>query len=535
MTDSSLSTYTCMGTQMVVITSKEDSSSSHPREGLMVVYQKISEGDNTSSDQEPYPVVRIRLGTDQGTYQCDIPQSKVSLSKEKKKRLPEILMQDQASSSNSQSDPIQLSFQFSSEGELKIFLKQKLTSGMSKNAFRDVLQKETNVSLLRFCSDLGEAINGGMSKVTKLQEDLQSTRSNLQQWKETANKLETGGTQEKNMLLKGAYKAWIQNQAKQKKRVEDLTKQLKKGGTSPTNRSPIPGTLAPDDVEQAIETNTMSQSMVEALAEGRGVYNDNERKPILNKKTMNTTWKNDKEDYDKERRAKRRGKTKRSTSSIDEEMEEAPKPSRGQTKKGTKRGRKSSESSESRMLDDLPKPKATRKKASATRMDVDSGDDNDDDSFKKPAAQPTKKRSEPTNYDSSETDADDDDFKPAQKKTRVTPPATSTKAESDDDSDSEDSLLAHMGITSPIKKSKKKASDSDTDDDTSVPGATAKEDSDTDDGILKPEAKAKEESGSDSDTDDGQDKNSNSALVKSLLKTAKKVKENGKDDDWDDF
>ncbi|KAL3930979.1 MAG: hypothetical protein SGBAC_011523 [Bacillariaceae sp.] len=563
MTDSSLSsyTYTCMGTRMVVITSKDGDSSSHPREGLLVVFQKTNKDENISEDQEPYPMVQIRLGTDQGIYACDIPHSKVSLSKEEKKKLPEILMQDQPSSSQT-IGPIQLSFQFSSEGELKIFLKQKLTSGMSKNAFRSILCKQSSVSLLKFCADLGEAINGGMSNVKQLQEDLTLAKSNAQQWKETANKLETGATQAKNLILKGAYNAWIQNQAKQKKLVEDLKKQLSKGGKSSSNA--IPETLAPDDVEQAIETDEMPSSMIKALAEGRGVYNDNERKPILDKGTMNTTWKKDKQDYKDERRGK--AKRKASSSSDEEIEEEAPKTSRVQKKRVTKRRRKSSESSESQMSEDSEeKPKATSRtsRRKKVRMDIDSDDNDDSDSNKTPAAMPAKKSSNRTNSESSETDNDDIDTKrpiakPTKKRSKPTndndssetddgdsaadskPPAqaknkatftTTAKVDSDDDdddSDSEDSLLAHMGVaaSSPTKKIKKEASDSDTDNgdtfSTKPAPAAKQQESDSDD---------------DSDTDDGggggqqEDKNSNSALVKSLLKTAKKVKE----DDWDDF
>lgn len=519
MTDSSIASYTCMGTKRVVIHHEEGDSSKLPNEGLFVVYQKTSEDMEAEQD---FPTIRLRLATDQSVYWCDVPQSKVNLSKEEKKRLSEILLQDKG-------DPMELKFEFTSGGELKIFLKQQIQK-VTKNAFRHVLQKDASLSLLRFSVDLGEAINHGMSKVTQLQEDLGTTRSSLHQWKETANKLEVGSTREKTLMLKGAYQAWIQNQARQKKAMDDLAKQLSK--QQQPQQSPAAAIPAPDDWTASLKTE-MPESMVQALAEGRKVYNDHERKPILDKDTIYSDLNKDKRDYADVQLAKRLGKARgakkvqvkqeesdeeerpvtkrkkatrrRKQESEDSEEEEQPK-----KKVATRRRRKSSESSQS--SDDDAKPKANNRKES-TAVDLDS----DNDSSPKPPSKPiSKNASKATSHDSSETD---DGNEPVQKKVKVVPP----KADSDD-SDSEDSLLVHMGITSSKKKTKKEES--------------SDGDSDTDDGNLldsnkKKTSKKEDDSDSDSDTDDGKDKKSGFALENSLFKNAKAVKmDTGSDSDF---
>jgi hypothetical protein len=295
---------------MVVLTTDDTSTiSSHPREGLLVVYQQQQQQQERENiHSRKHQDVLIRLGTAVSSYKGIIPFAKVKLPEDQKANIPQYLLQD-----GSQHESIVVSFQFDNKNtpaHLKLIIQQRIKNwGTLKFVFQDVLlqqQQQQQYSLLSFCATLGDVINDGQAKLTRLSEELASVQQNLNSWKTTAQALETKGREEKHKLLQNTLLAWQENQQTHKERIADLTKQLSHAQQKFQNRSNKRALDAPDDLDAIIiKEEPLAESTVQALAAGRRV-NHITRTPILD--PLETFHKADMErdriEYEQKKRSK---------------------------------------------------------------------------------------------------------------------------------------------------------------------------------------------------------------------------------------
>eukprot|EP00980_Cylindrotheca_fusiformis_P021177 scaffold8136_cov127-Cylindrotheca_fusiformis.AAC.17 len=339
----SATSYTCLGTRMVVLTSEGETK--NPLEGLLAVYQRQPSSSSSSSDEETERrQILIRLGTDVASYKVKIPYRDVKLPEDQKDQIPNFLLQD-----GSKHEHILVSFQFDKSSDpgakLKLVIQQRIQQwGTLKFIFQDELTKEQ--SLLGFCATLGEAINDGQAKIAHLTEELTSAQKGLSDWKDTAQELETRSREEKQKILQNTLLAWQQNQQRHKDHIADLDEQLaraKRQLESRPARRQQHLLDAPDDLdaiisnEQTLEDDTTAQ----ALAAGRRVEPP-ARKPILDpSETINKAdMERDRKEYEQQK--KRKAQPKRAprkktapppeTASDESSPPTTPKPAKRQRK-----------------------------------------------------------------------------------------------------------------------------------------------------------------------------------------------------------
>jgi hypothetical protein len=261
---------TCLGTRLVFLSPKLDSSggSSPSNEGLLIVFR----------DQKDRNNVQVSVCNGTATYTGEVAMDQVKLSPEDRQQLAAYLLQDK-----SKHAAIEITFLYSQDEGLELNIKQCLMSGLKKFAYSTVLLETEKASVLQCLRTLGDSLNASIEKNDRRQEEMREVQQRLDDWKDTALKLDKDVWQlEKDQLLQNFLTLFNDAQTKAKEQLKELQEELDlskrtnqhRGGT----RALAPLLDTPDDLDEP-NKEPIPLDEVAALAQGKQTITT--RKSIL--------------------------------------------------------------------------------------------------------------------------------------------------------------------------------------------------------------------------------------------------------------
>jgi hypothetical protein len=274
---------TCLGTRMVVLSSKYDSTSSSSsgggnpsNEGLLIVFRDDEKDLNTTT-------LQVSICNGRTTYTGKVDTDQVKLSPEDRQQLATYLLQD-----GSKHATIEITFLYSQHDandandandhdsrRLELNIKQCLASGLKKFAYSTVCLKTTKQdSVLQCLHTLGDSLNASMEKNDRHQQEMRKVQQRLDDWKDTALKLDKDVWQhEKDQLLQNFLTLFNDAQTNAKQELDLLKRQTSQhrgggGGTTAAPRAVVPLLDAPDDLDEP-NKEPIPLDQVAALAQGK--------------------------------------------------------------------------------------------------------------------------------------------------------------------------------------------------------------------------------------------------------------------------
>lgn len=230
------------------------------------------------SDEKDPNSLQVSICNGRTTYTGEVVMDQVKLSPEDRQQLATYLLQD-----GSKHATIEIRFVYSQDDGLELNIKQCLASGLKKFAYSTVLLETEKASVLQCLQTLGDSLNANIEKNDRHQEEMRNVQQRLDDWKDTALKLDKDVWQhEKDQLLQNFLTLFNDTQTKAKQQLKELQEELDLvkrtsqhgGGT----RALVPLFDAPDDLD---EPNKEPIPLDEVAALAQGIQTTTTRKAIL--------------------------------------------------------------------------------------------------------------------------------------------------------------------------------------------------------------------------------------------------------------
>jgi hypothetical protein len=293
---------TCLGTRVVAF--KFEAGGNPNKEGLLIV----------SSDEKDPNTLQVSICNGRTTFTGEVVMDQVKLSPEDRQQLATYLLQD-----NSKHATIEITFLYCQDGGLELNIKQCLASGLKKFAYSTVLFETEKASVLQFLHTLGDSLNTSIDKNDQHQEEMRNVQQRLDDWKDTALKLDKDVWQhEKDQLLQNFLTLFNDAQTKAKEQLKELQEELDlfkrtsqhRGGT----RALAPLFDAPDDLDEPGK-EPIPLDEVAALAQGKQTITT--RKSILDPSEIlsSSHLKQTSQQYKEQQQADKKSKTNKAAPS----------------------------------------------------------------------------------------------------------------------------------------------------------------------------------------------------------------------------
>ena len=273
-----------LGTRLVVLGPKLDDSSggnnnnnnnNNPSNtGLLMIFR----------DQKDSKNVQVSVCNGTATYTGEVVMDQVKLSPEDRQQLATYLLED-----DSKHATIEITFSYYSQDDddgLELNIKQCLASGLKKFVYSTVLlETEKKASVLQCLQTLGDSLNASIEKNDRHQEEMRNVQQRLDNWRDTALKLDKEVWQrEKDQLLQNFLTLFNDTQTKAKEQLKELQEELDlfkrssqhHGGGTQALLAPLID--APDDLDEP-NKEPIPLDEVAALAQGKQTITT--RKSIL--------------------------------------------------------------------------------------------------------------------------------------------------------------------------------------------------------------------------------------------------------------
>lgn len=390
----------CLGTRLVVLIGAIGKDV--PTQGLLLV----------KPQQQETEAWTISICTESAVYTNTITISEVKVTDDHKDKIPAYFLQD-----NGEHPAIQISFEYESssssplDASIRVVVKQRLGTGHMKPAFSGSLPRvNTQSPVLNFVQSIGKSFNAVTEKLENADNELTDRTKSMNEWKDTAKKLDQDWQGEKDRLLRNFLELLKEIREQSSSQINQLKEELRQaksgrrgGGSNILDRVTFD---APDDLDQP-NKEPIDMDTAMTYATGRSSSSTRTRDPILDPSEAE----NNLNKYRKKFKTEPIQKKKKATSnkSIDftsSDEENPPQEDEARSKKRLKSAPKSTHTDMD--IDDdsevEEKQIQTKKPPKANRKMLESDSDSEEEytrKFSKGPLDNTKKVPPPTKRDAS--------------------------------------------------------------------------------------------------------------------------------------